>query len=139
MSSIEECDAVSLPRVTARQGSLTAVEGGRTIPFPIGRVYYVYDVPGGESRGGHAHKALRQLLVAVMGSFDVVLDDGRNRRKIRLDRAYHGLVIHPMIWRELENFSSGGICLVLASDLYDEADYIRDYSQFLRMVSGQVP
>jgi hypothetical protein len=95
-------------------------------------VYYLYDVPGGESRGGHAHKELQVLIVSVMGAFDVVLDDGEDRKRVRLDRGYYGLYIPAMIWRELENFSSGGICLVLASMPYDESDYIRDYDTFLK-------
>ena len=131
-TSVDDCRMVELPKISTRKGALTAIHGGQHIPFDIDRVYYLYDVPGGESRGGHAHKALQQLLVAVMGAFDVVLDDGFNKRLVRLDRAYHGLYIPTMIWRELENFSSGGICLVLASLPYDEADYIRDHEEFLR-------
>lgn len=131
MSRLDECRIVTLHRHTARQGNLTAVESGRDVPFDIARVYYLYDLPGGESRGGHAHRELQQLMVCVMGSFDVILDDGRERRKIHLDRAYHGLMIRPMVWRELENFSSGAICLVIASDVYRESDYIRDYAPFV--------
>jgi hypothetical protein len=112
-------------------GSITPVEGGREVPFAIERVYYLYDVPGGESRGGHAHRALQQLIVSVMGSFDIVLDDGASRKTVRLDRAYQGLYVPRLIWRELINFSSGGICMVLASQPYEEADYIRDYNEFL--------
>lgn len=136
MSRVDDCHVIALPRITARQGNITPVEAGRDIPFPIARVYYLYDVPGGESRGGHAHKELQQLMVCVMGAFDVILDDGTARRTVRLDRAYHGLIIRPMIWRELENFSSGGICLVLASHTYSENDYIRDYADFLRAVAN---
>lgn len=134
MSRIDECRLIALPRVTARQGNLTAVEGESDVPFPIRRVYYLYDLPGGESRGGHAHRALQQLLVCVMGALEVVLDDGITRRTVRLDRAYEGLLIRPMVWRELHNFSSGAICLVLASELYNEADYIRDHDRFLEAV-----
>jgi len=103
------------------------------LPFSIERVYYLYDVPGGESRGGHAHYALQQLLVCVMGALDVLIDDGCHRRTVRLDRAHQGLYVCPMIWRELHNFSSGAICLVLASEVYRESDYIRDYGEFQRL------
>lgn len=104
--------------------------GGQEVPFSLARIYYLYDVPGGQARGGHAHRRLQQLMVAVMGSFEVVLDDGRDRATFRLDRAYHGLYVAPMIWRELQEFSSGGICVVLASQTFAEDDYIRDYEQF---------
>lgn len=131
MTTINDCRIIDLPRISARQGNITPVEGLKTIPFDIKRVYYLYDVPGGETRGGHAHIGLHQLIVSVMGSFDVILDDGKERKTVSLNRAYYGLYVPPMIWRELENFSSGGICLVLASQLYAEDDYIRDYSLFL--------
>ena len=131
MTTINDCRIIDLPRISARQGNITPVEGLKTIPFDIKRVYYLYDVPGGETRGGHAHKGLHQLIVSVMGSFDVILDDGKARKTVSLNRAYYGLYVPPMIWRELENFSSGGICLVLASQLYAEDDYIRDYTMFL--------
>jgi dTDP-4-dehydrorhamnose 3,5-epimerase-like enzyme len=108
------------------------VENSDSIPFDVKRVYYLYDVPGGESRGGHAHCELYQLIVAAGGSFDVVLDDGKVKRTIALNRPYHGLLIVPGLWRELQNFSSGATCLVLASEKYDEKDYIRDYEDFLR-------
>lgn len=132
-TTVADCRLVTLPRVTSPGGNLTAIEGSVDLPFPIERVYYLYDVPGGEERGGHAHRDLRQLIVAVMGSFDLVLDDGETQQTVRLDRAYHGLLMPPMIWRELRNFSSGGICLVLASHAYDEADYVRDYDEFAAM------
>lgn len=131
MTTINDCRIIDLPRISARQGNITPVERLKTIPFDIKRVYYLYDVPGGETRGGHAHKGLHQLIVSVMGSFDVILDDGKERKTVSLNRAYYGLYVPPMIWRELENFSSGGICLVLASQLYAEDDYIRDYTLFL--------
>lgn len=131
MSSINDCRLVELPRRASVAGSITPVESGVDVPFLIERVYYLYDVPGGESRGGHAHRDLQQLVVSAMGSFEVVLDDGRARKTVRLERAYHGLYIPRLIWRELINFSSGGICVVLASAPYEEADYIRDYSEFL--------
>jgi hypothetical protein len=132
MTTVDDCSLIDLPKISARQGNLTPVEGNKDIPFDIERVYYLYDVPGGEARGGHAHKELEQVIVSILGSFDVILDDGRNRKTVRLDRAYYGLCMPRMIWRELENFSSGAICLVLASRLYDENDYIRDYEIFLK-------
>ena len=132
MTTIDDCKLIDLPKITARQGNITPVEGAKDIPFDIARVYYLYDVPGGESRGGHAHKELQQLIVSAMGSFDVILDDGYQKKTVRLDRAYCGLYVPEMIWRELKNFSSGGICLVLASLPYDEMDYIRNYDKFLK-------
>jgi hypothetical protein len=134
MSTIDDCKIINLPKISNRKGNITPVEGFRTAPFDIARVYYLYDVPGGSMRGGHAHKELQQLIIAVMGAFDVVLDDGFNKKTVRLDRAYCGLYIPNMIWRELENFSSGGICLVLASLPYDEFDYYRDYENFIKDV-----
>jgi dTDP-4-dehydrorhamnose 3,5-epimerase-like enzyme len=131
-TTLTHCRTINLPRIERPQGNLTAIATGAEVPFPLARVYYLYDIPGGEARGGHAHRDLQQLIVAVRGSFDVVLDDGRERRSVRLDRAYKGLYLPRMIWRELENFSSGGICVVLASAPYDEDDYIRDYSTFRR-------
>jgi dTDP-4-dehydrorhamnose 3,5-epimerase-like enzyme len=122
---------VELPRIGERRGNLTPIYENEHVPFPIKRVYYLYDVPGGATRGGHAHLELEQLIVSVMGAFDVVLYDERESRRVRLDRAYYGLYIPRMIWRELENFSSGGICLVLASEKYEAEDYIRDYDDFV--------
>lgn len=130
--SINNCNIIELPKVHNRAGNLTALENQSIIPFDISRVYYLYDVPGGAERGGHAHKSLHQLIVAASGSFDVVLDDKVNRKIIHLDRPYKGLYIAPGIWRELINFSSGSISLVLASDKFDESDYIRDYNEFIR-------
>ncbi len=121
---------LALPRIERPQGNLTPVEAKRDVPFALARVYYFYDIPGGETRGGHAHHRLEQVIVAVTGSFDVVLDDGSERRAFRLDRAYRGLYIPPMIWRELEGFSSGAIGIVLASEPYAEDDYIRAYGPF---------
>lgn len=129
--ALQNCRLVDLPRIHDPRGNLTFVEGGRHIPFDIRRVYYLYDVPGGAERGGHAHKELEQLIVAMSGSFDVVLDDGREKKRFHLNRSYFGLYVCPMIWRELDNFSSGSVCMVLASNLYDEADYYRDYEQYL--------
>lgn len=131
-TTIHDCRLIELPKISERKGAITPIYEGEHVPFQIRRVYYLYDVPGGESRGGHAHKELQQLIVSLMGSFDVVLDDGNEKKRVNLSRAYYGLLIPKMIWRELENFSSGGICLVLASMPYDESDYIRDYETFLK-------
>ncbi len=132
--AIDECRLIQLPKRSDPRGNLTYIEARRHVPFDIRRVYYVYDVPGGESRGGHAHRKLEQVLIAIAGSFDVRLDDGVERRTVTLNRAYQGLYIRTLIWRELENFSSGSVCLVLASEPYDEADYYRDYAQFIAAV-----
>jgi dTDP-4-dehydrorhamnose 3,5-epimerase-like enzyme len=131
----ERCRFLDLPRVTDVRGSLTFIEGTKHVPFPIKRVYYIYDVPGGEMRGAHAHKALHQLVLAVSGSFEVIIDDGACRKVYRLDRAFRGLYVPPMHWRELLNFTSGAVCLVLASEFYDAEDYIRDYETFQRYVT----
>ncbi|WP_140628800.1 sugar 3,4-ketoisomerase [Methylibium rhizosphaerae] len=130
--TLERCKIIDLPKISDPRGNLTFIEGQRHVPFDIRRVYYLYDVPGGSERGGHAHKALHQLIVAMSGSFDVVLDDGRGKRRFHLNRSYYGLYVCPMIWRELDNFSSGSVCMVLASNLYDESDYYRDYGEFQR-------
>jgi hypothetical protein len=128
---IEQCRLIELPKISNPFGNLTFIEAQRQIPFAIERVYYLYDVPGGAERGGHAHKGLHQLIIAMSGSFDILLKDGANERRFHLNRSYYGLYICPMIWRELDNFSSGSVCMALASNLYDEADYYRDYDQFL--------
>lgn len=130
--NIDICQMVDLPKISDPRGNLTFVEGGNQIPFDIQRVYYLYDVPGGAERGGHAHKALHQLIIAMSGSFDVVLDDGKNKKRVHLNRSYNGLYVCPMIWRELDNFSSGAVLMVLASNKYDEEDYYRDYAEFMR-------
>ena len=129
--TINNCQIIDLPKITDPRGNLTFIEGGAHIPFNIERVYYLYDVPGGSERGGHAHKALHQLIIAMSGSFDVVLDDGFEKKRVHLNRSYSGLYVCPMMWRELDNFSSGSVCMVLASNKYDEGDYYRDYSQYL--------
>jgi dTDP-4-dehydrorhamnose 3,5-epimerase-like enzyme len=128
---ITDCQLIDLQKISDPRGNLTFVEGGRHVPFEIRRVYYLYDVPGGATRAAHGHRALHQLMVAMSGSFDVSLDDGREKRRFHLNRSYVGLYIPPMIWRDLDNFSSGSVCMVLASEYYDEADYFRDYDQFL--------
>lgn len=125
------CKFIDLPKIEDSRGNLTFIEGENHIPFSISRVYYLYDVPGGAERGGHAHKELSQLIVAMAGSFDVVIDDGMSRKRFHLNRSYYGLYICPMIWREIDNFSSGSVCMVLASNRYDESDYYRDYSEFI--------
>jgi hypothetical protein len=132
MYSLNNCRIIELPKITDPRGNLTFIEGNVHIPFDIKRVYYLYDVPGGAERGGHAHRELNQLIVAMSGSFDIILDDGLEKRRFHLNRSYYGLYVCPMIWRELDNFSSGSVCMVLASNLYDEADYYRDYDQFLQ-------
>ncbi len=132
MTPIDNCKLIDLPKIGEPRGNLTFVEGGRHVPFEIKRVYYLYDVPGGAERGGHAHKGLHQLIVAMSGSFDIVLDDGQSKKRFHLARSYFGLYVCPMIWREMDNFSSGAVCLVLASNLYDESDYYRDYDEFKR-------
>ena len=133
MRSIEDCKIIDLPRVNDPRGNLTFVEGLIHIPFDINRVYYLYDIPGGSDRGAHAHKNLHQLVIAMSGSFDIELDDGHNKKKFSLNRSYYGLYICPMMWRLLDNFSSGAVCMVLASEKYSEADYIREYSKFLEL------
>jgi hypothetical protein len=133
IATIDSCKIIDLPKITARQGNITFVEDFKHVPFSIERVYYIYDVPGGEERGAHAHIELQQILVSAMGAFDIILDDGISKKTFRMDRAYYGLLMPQMIWREIVNFSSGGICLVLASMPYQEDDYIRNYDQFLEL------
>ncbi len=128
---ISDCCLIALPKITDPRGNLTFIEGTRHVPFDIRRVYYLYDVPGGASRAAHGHRRLEQLIVAMSGSFDVTLDDGSEKRKFHLNRSYFGLYVAPMMWRDLDNFSSGSVCMVLASAEYDESDYFRDYGKFL--------
>lgn len=130
-SSVYDCVILPLNKIHNRAGNITIVEGQINIPFNIKRIYYLYDIPGGEARGGHAHKELHQLIVAAGGSFDVLLDDGQNKKVVTLNRPDFGLLIVPGIWRELMEFSSGSTCLVLASNKYDETDYIRKYIDFI--------
>ena len=129
-TSVYDCPVLPLNKIHNPAGNITIVEGKKNIPFNIQRIYYLYDIPGGESRGGHAHKGLYQLIIAASGSFEVMLDDGTNKKIVRLNRPNHGLLVVPGIWRELFEFSSGSICLVLASHKYDEDDYIREYQNF---------
>ena len=136
--SVYDCGIIELDRHhSQRKGDISVVENGETVPFDVKRIYYLYDVPGGANRGGHAHKALQQLIVAASGSFTVTLDDGHAKRSFTLNRPYQGLMIKPGIWRNLDDFSSGSVCLVLASDLYDANDYIRDYQEFLAYKSHE--
>ena len=130
-STIYDCSILQLDKHHHRKGNITVVRNGLDVNFDVRRVYYLYDIPGGESRGGHAHRELQQLIVAASGSFDVTLDDGTVRRTFTLNRPYQGLLVVPGLWRELNNFSSGSVCLVLASHEYDETDYIRQYDEFL--------
>lgn len=132
--SIYNCSVIELPKINFRAGNITPVHNLVDIPFAIKRIYYLYDIPGGESRGAHAHRQCHQFLVAASGSFDVVLDDGKNKRSINLNRPYYGLHIPPMIWASETNFSSGAICLSLASHPYDENEYIRDYQVYLNLI-----
>lgn len=132
--ALGDCRILDLPKIADVRGNLTFIEANKHIPFDLKRVYYLYDVPGGAARGGHAHKALWQFMIAISGSFDVLLDDGKKQRSVVLNRPYQGLIICPMIWREIDNFSSGSVCMVMASDYYDEGDYYRNYGEFIEAV-----
>lgn len=133
--SLTNCKIIELPKISDPRGNLSFIEGGRHIPFEIKRVYYLYDVPGGSDRGSHAHKNLHQFIVAMSGSFDVVLDDGHEKKRFHLNRSHYGLYVCPMMWRDLDNFSSGAVCMVLASEHYSEADYIRNYDEFVSLTN----
>lgn len=132
-TTIYDCSVVELPRIYDPGGNITPIHGQHNISFNISRVFYLYDIPGGESRGAHAHKSCHQFIIAASGSFEVFLDDGENKRTVLLNRPYYGLHVPPGIWAAQQSFSSGSICLVLASENYDEADYIRDYEEFLKI------
>lgn len=134
---VRDCKIIDLPKISDPRGNLTFIETPQHIPFDIARVYYLYDVPGGAERGGHAHKELQQLIIAMSGSFDIVLDDGVNKERIHLNRPYFGLYVNTMVWRELDNFSSGSVCMVLASIPYDESDYYRDYEEFTQALKDK--
>lgn len=130
-SSVFDCSVIELAKNHHQKGNISVVENNKEIPFSVKRIYYLYDIPGGEDRGAHAHLELKQLIIAASGSFDIILDDGKVKRSITLNRPYIGLLVVSGIWRELINFSSGAICMVLASEIYKEADYIRDYNEFI--------
>lgn len=129
-TNIYDCSILEIDKHHNEKGNISVVQNGRTIPFEVKRIYYLYDVPGGESRGGHAHRELQQFIIAASGSFDVTIDDGEQKRTFNLNRPYRGLLVVPGIWRELNNFSSGSVCMVLASSLYSAEDYIREYELF---------
>ena len=132
LSTVYDCTIIELDKHhSERKGNISVIENDKTIPFEVKRVYYLYDIPGGEERGAHAHKKLQHLIIAASGSFDVILNDGNVKRRFTLNHPYQGLYVKPGIWRDLGEFSSGAVCLVLASEVYDEADYIRDYNDFL--------
>jgi dTDP-4-dehydrorhamnose 3,5-epimerase-like enzyme len=130
--ALKDCRIIDLPKIGDPRGNLTFIEGGRHIPFAIKRVYYLYDVPGGAERGAHGHRDLQQLIVAMSGSFDVILDDGSEKKTFHMNRSYYGLYVSPMMWRDITNVSSGAVLMVLASDYYDAADYFRDYGEFVK-------
>ena len=129
--AISDCHQIDFPKIHDPRGNLTFIEGGRHIPFEIKRVYYLYDVPGGATRAGHAHKTLQQVLIAIAGSFDVLIDDGKEKKIYQMNRSYYGLYIYPLTWRVINNFSSGAVCLSIVSDFYEENDYHREYTEFL--------
>lgn len=131
---LELCRKIDLPKILDPRGNLTFIEGNNHIPFDIKRVFYLYDVPGGEMRAGHSNTISQQFIIAMSGSFDVIVDDGFNKKTFQLNRAYYGLYLPPMVWREIDNFSSGAVCLVLTSTTYSPDDYIRDYDEFLSKV-----
>ena len=132
--SLNDCHLIDLPKIDDARGALTFIEGERHVPFKINRVYYLYDVSGGATRAGHAHKELQQVLIAVSGSFDVWLDDGREKKRYHMNRSFTGLYIFPVTWRLIDNFSSGAVCLSIVSDFFKESEYYRDYDEFLRAV-----
>ena len=133
---LSQCRIINLPKIEDTRGNLTFVESGNHIPFELKRVYYLYDMPGGSYRGAHAHRNLHQFMIAISGSFDLTLSDGHEKKTFHLNRSYFGIYICPMIWRYLDNFSSGAVCMVMASEFFSESDYIRDHEQFLKEVHG---
>lgn len=134
--SLKDCQIIELPKINDPRGNLTFIEENKHIPYDIKRVFFLYDVPGGENRAGHALKNCNQLLIAASGSFNVTLDDGKEKQVFHLNRCYYGLHIPPLVWREIDNFSSGSVCMVLASEFYSENDYYREYNDFLQAVRG---
>lgn len=134
--AIDQVRIVELPKILDERGNLSFIEGNNHIPFKIKRTYMIYDVPGGEYRGGHAYKELNEFIVALSGSFDVVLDDGKENKTFSLNRSHYGLFVPKMIWRSLENFSTNSLCLIMASDKFDENEYIRDYDEFVKITNG---
>lgn len=138
MSNLKNVTQINLPKISDPRGNLTFIEDGNHIPFQIERVYYLFDVPSGAERGGHAHKELQQLIIAMSGSFDVILNDGTKKVTFQLNRPYTGLYVPTMLWRELKNFSSGAVCMVLASNKYDESDYYRDYDEYLSALNSSL-
>ena len=136
-ATLDECRLVDLPKINDARGNLTFIEGGRHLPFEVRRIFYLYDVPGGSTRAGHALKQCHQFIISLSGSFDVILDDGTEKRRFHLNRSYYGLYVAPGVWRELENFSSNSVCLVLASEPYREDDYFRDYDRYLAAIRDQ--
>ncbi|MFL9482445.1 sugar 3,4-ketoisomerase [Chitinophagaceae bacterium LWZ2-11] len=132
IATVFDCNVIHFPKIHNRVGNITAVQNNIELPFEVKRIYYLYDIPGGESRGAHGHKKLEQMIISASGSFDITIDDGKNKKTIHLSRPYMGVHIKPGIWRDLTNFSSGAICLVLASDFYSEEDYIRTYDEFMK-------
>ena len=135
--SLKDCRIIELPRVPDERGNLTFIEGGRHVPFELRRVFYLYDVPSGASRAGHALRSCHQFIIASSGSFDVIADDGFEKQRFALNRSYYGLYLPPLVWREIENFSSGSVCTVLASEFYDVDDYFYDYAEFLRAARAE--
>lgn len=135
--SLKDCQIIELPRVNDPRGNLTFIEGGRHVPFEIKRVFYLYDVPGGATRAGHALKRCHQFIIANSGSFDVIVDDGRAKQRYPLKRSYYGLYVPPLLWREIEDFSYGSVCTVLASEPYDAADYYYDYEEYAKAVGAK--
>jgi len=133
--SLADCHRIDFPKIHDPRGNLTFIENERHVPFEIKRVYYLYDIPGGVVRAGHAHRELHQVLIALSGSFDVLLDDGKQKEQVHLNRPYWGLYIYPLTWRTIDNFSSGSVCLSIVSDFYAESDYIRDYDDFLKIAA----
>ena len=133
MENMETCRIISLPKIADPRGNLTFIEGNNHIPFRIRRAYWIYDVPSGEIRGGHSYRDLQEVIIAVSGSFDVVIDEGMGKKVYSLNRSYYGLYVPKMVWRDLENFSTNSLCLILASEIYDEQDYIRNYDEYVAL------